>query len=67
MYKFDFELTNRSGEKILIAGIDTFMERKGDTRVTIVLTDEWSNRGAAITLRQDQLQDVIAALKGLVK
>lgn len=67
MYKFDFELTNRTGEKISIAGIDTFMEREGDTRVTIVLTDEWSNRGAAITLRQDQLQDVIAALQERVK
>lgn len=67
MYKFDFELTNRTGEKISIAGIDTFMKREGDTRVTIVLTDEWYNRGAAITLRQDQLQDVIAALQGLVK
>lgn len=66
MYKFDFELTNRSGEKISIAGIDTFIEREGDTRVMIVLTDE-CNRDAAITLRQDQLQDVIAALQERVK
>lgn len=66
MFKFDFELTNRTGEKISIAGIDTFMEREGDTRVTIVLTDDLYN-GCAITLEQDQLQDVIAALKGLVK
>lgn len=67
MFKFDFEMTNRAGEKISIANVGTFMECEGDTRVTIVLTDEWSNNGAAITLRQDQLQDVIAVLQGLVK